>query len=286
MPLFGKKKDSKLIVNYMKIIEQSLIPMINEKLDLSINNYPAYEKQYSASYEDTANNILIEFSSGNIHVESEGDLFVSVSYNSRLQPVGLFNVNDASELRSLPDILLESLHELDFETEADKEEKERQAKQAEIDKKAKELAAAEAKKQAELNKKDEEEPEVEEPEEEETVTEEEIIDSHNLIIRALSFIGKMPGDNQTSEINWFVLKDGAEGINIGMNLTKISGNNFYVETYSIRPEIKTIMNAEKVADYADKVSRKVESTPNVEIKNAKGEHLDIPDEEENDYIEI
>lgn len=43
MPLFGKKRDSKLIVNYMKIIEQSLIPMINEKLDLSINNYPTYE---------------------------------------------------------------------------------------------------------------------------------------------------------------------------------------------------------------------------------------------------
>ena len=46
------------------------------------------------------------------------------------------------------------------------------------------------------------------------------------------------------------------------------------------------MNAEKVADYADKVSRKVESTPNVEIKDAKGEHLDIPDEEDIDYIEI
>lgn len=286
MPLFGKKRDSKLIVNYMKIIEQSLIPMINEKLDLSINNYPTYEKQYSASYEDTANNILIEFSSGNIHVENEGDLFVSASYNSRLQPVGLFNVNNASELRSLPDILLESLHELDFETKADKEEKEKQAKQAEIDKKAKELAAAEAKKQAELIKKDEEKPEVEEPEDEETVTEEEIANSHSLILRALDFIGKMPGDNQTSEINWFVLKDGTKGINIGMNLTKISGNNFYTETYNIRPEAKTVMNAEKVADYADKVSRKVESTPNVEIKDAKGEHLDIPDEEESDYIEI
>ena len=45
MPLFGKKRDSKLIVNYMKIIEQSLIPMINEKLDYWMGVLRAVDNQ-------------------------------------------------------------------------------------------------------------------------------------------------------------------------------------------------------------------------------------------------
>lgn len=293
MPLFGKKKDSKLIVNYMKIIEQSIIPMINENLELSINNYPEYEKIYSATYEDNQNNIMVEFSSGNINIEEKGELFVTVSYNRKTQRVGLVDTNDPASIRDLSTILLESLHELGFETKADKEEKERQAKQAELDKKAKELADAEAKKQAQDIKNDEDnrkEEVPEEPEEEpEASFEEQFNASHNEIFRSLDYLAKLPGEDYKMEVNYLLFSIGTNqpAKNVGMNLTKVSGNNFLVETYKIKPEVQTIMNMDRIVEYSDKVTKALNAIPVVTLTDNKGRPMEIPPEEApEDFVTI
>ena len=296
MPIFnsfGKPKST--IVNYMKDIEQKLIPSINNKLDISINNYPSITKETYAIYRDDLNDIELEVSSNNVDLRNKGDLFINVSYDKMREEAGIINLNDISDAVEIVNI---ALHELGFKSkeEIDKEkEAEQKAKEAEMEKKrqedeARKLRNQQIKQDIADGKYDEPKEDANEEEPESDNYDEQRNDYINELNSALRFVSDLRGEGQTITLDWLIPIP-SEGNSVKMGnisavLTHVAGNNFLLETKRINPKIEKIVNSEDAKNYLNKVSDKIRTVPVIMLADEKGKEMRIPAEYQGDPVDL
>ena len=302
MPLFtnyGKPKAT--IARYMKTIEQNYIPALNQKLNLSINNYPRITRETYAVYNDDINNASIEISSNHRDLSNANDLFVAVSYDGMKEDAGIVNLNDINDAVEITSI---AFQELGLKTP--------EQQQQEIEQKEKDRLAAEekqkqdrenlAKRKEELRREaerddNEEVDDVEDDEPENDTYDEDKAQYKSEISRSLKFLADTP-EGTSLELDWLYIPEAStrEKIPVAhilMNMTHVSGNNFLIETKRVNPKVQTITSIEKAIEYADKISDKIRTTPQMNLKDEKGRPLQLPedmssedDEEDNFSINI
>lgn len=286
MPLFttyGKPKAT--IANYMKQIEQQYIPALNQRLGTNINNYPRIARETYAVYNDDESEASVEISSNHRDLDNRGDLFVAVSYNGMKEDAGIVNLNNIEDAVEISTI---AFKELGFKTPEDIENDKQQDEidRANVEKERKQQAAAAAKRKEELRREaergDTEPEEIIEPEEEPDTYDEDKVDYEKDLKRSLKFLSTTP-EGSMIELDWLHMPDTADNtkmsiVHIIMNLTHVSGGNFLVETQRINPKIQTITNIDGVMEYANKVSDKLRTTPQMNLKDEKGKPLQVPED--------
>lgn len=294
MPIFKNfTKPRNLIVNYMKQIEQNLIPSLNSSLDININNYPKVEKETYAIYEDSNKHISIELSCNHRDIEQRDQLFATVTYNNMRVESGLISLSDIDDA---VEIITISLKDLGFKTPQDIEEEKRKAeeeKKAEEERKAKEQEERKTRNAANLtNSNDsqeldnaEDEGDTEQPELDEYNNEKPMF--LNELDSTINFVSDLDGNGQTITIEWLTpINTSNTSFNMGhiyVILTHISGKNFLLENKKIKPKLEKSVNPESAISYIEKVSDKLNQVPNISVKDENGKDIEIP-EDYNDTI--
>lgn len=294
MPLFtnyGKAKAT--IARYMKDIEQRYIPAVNQALNLNINNYPRIARETYATYVDDESGAALEISSNHRDLDNKNDLFVAVSYDGMKEDAGIINLDDMKDAVEMTSIAFQELGlKTPEQIKQDEEQKEKDRLAAEEQRKQK--AADLAKRKEELRREaergdtevDEEEP-IEEPEED--TYEEDKPQYQSELNRSLKFLSETP-EGTSLELDWLYIpnSDNKEKIpvmHVLMNMTHVSGENFLIETKRVNPKVQTIANIQKSIEYANKVSDKIRTTPQMNMKDEKGRPLQLPEDMSDEDIE-
>ena len=296
MPIFknfGKPKDT--IANYLKPIEQYYIPSLNNLFDVMIDTSPILTRETYVVYEDSDIGLKVDISSNHRDITEAGDLFVSVSYNNMKNDVGIINFANKSSLEDAVDLTLNALHEIGFKTgdeqEAEKEKAELEKRYAEEKKKSEERKRKARWSDNNIENEYADEPEDSaESEDENDDYDERKQESTTEIKSAIDYVGDLGGDNQTITVEWLTtvptdnnqFKTG----HLYVILTKVSGKNFLLQNRRISPKVETIVNDTKAMDYIQKVSDKLRTIPNVEVKDDKGKEIKVPSEYSDEPVNL
>lgn len=285
-----------LIANYMKFIEQNLIPSINQSLGTSINNYPSISRETYATYNDDINKAYLEVSSNYRDLEgplsdNKGNLFVNVGYKGKRNEAGIISTKD---LFDAVDKVHYAFNEIGYYTPEEKEKK-AQEKAAEEEKKKQQKAEEERKRKERADLDDEldrirqaEEERNQPSEEEQRAADEreyqnsqrpEVLDEVN---NSIDYIAGLPGQDQTIKAIWNnPVEDTKKWVELSVTLTHVAGNNFYLENNNIKPKIQKVVNSTQASDYIMKISDKMLQPPVVLLADERGRRLSIPKDSDN-----
>jgi hypothetical protein len=287
MPIFSYTgKANKYISNYLKPIEQDLIPAVNSQLGTYIDTTPIYEKQTIVRYKDTTNNIILELSSNSLKIEDNNALFSTVVYNGARNDVGNINLNNIQEAVEFIHI---ALNDIGFETEEDKNNEtnqDSQENQEDVKNAEDSIQKPESNEKQEENKS----------KEKTNLDNEDITDQKNKFIdelnRDIDFISSLKSGEDKIEIDFSIPQQTKDNqykfINVSIISTHIAGNNFYVETDRINPKKSEVLNKKQLVDYISKIIDKTKVIPIILLSDKDNNPIKVPEEDNtnNDFLNM
>ena len=278
---------------YIKILDNKLIPVLNEKLGVKLISQINYTRTTQISYAGSIdrNRIEVKFSSNHIELKDydKNYLYADVYYNMGGTSAGII---DLSNIDESVDQIYASLYELGFRNQEDlekeKKEKEEAAekhRQEEIEKEWKKVQRQRANQEKEAI----EAAENQEANEDLSATEskESIDESHVYFDK---YLDTMKDANMiNSVINIDIMVDGEEAgkfKNLGINLYYISSSMCLVQTNKIIPKVDKAVTWDRARDYYTRVAEKLEGVVNINAEDPDGNELEVDLETDTDNTNV
>lgn len=269
----------KLIKNYVKTIQQQLLPALTNKYGIDFVDNPvsikSTEAKFSGSYD--GNRIILIFYSNHVEVSNDKNLlFVNSYYGFKGNEAGVIDVYNIEEAA---DIIYSSLYELGLRSEEDKEEeREQETKQQEI--------PQQRQKQIRQEEPQQEEPQREEPQQEEDsdYSEEEVKGEYDNYLNQLKSMNEINGTISASIA--YQKSDNNLGF-VHIDLFYISATMCLIQTTGIKPKVDKTVSWEVAKNYIFKVANSINGTVSLFAADENGKEIILStDDEESEDLDL